>query len=224
MHAVHYHRAKFKQVPCINQESRHYQTTHSFQKKGDSQSIMALHLTSNDFQRQEDNDGQPVKHVVHSGPRKSSPEVADIRDLTNRDQRVCDRCSNVSTHNDRNGSLDVQNWKKGPAGMMLYHKGGTCMLADVISIACFQLLWCSGTIKCFIESVLNLLSAATMLTTMEVLVDELWTRTVERTPIITPQIGLLRSSLLRNTSPAALPKQGVETLLRMVFLYCGVNI
>ena len=114
--------------------------------------------------------------------------------------------------------------KKGPAGMMLYHKGGTCMLADVISIACFQLLWCSGTIKCFIESVLNLLSAATMLTTMEVLVDELWTRTVERTPIITPQMGLLRSSLLRNTSPAALPKQGVETLLRMVFLYCDVNI
>lgn len=72
--------------------------------------------------------------------------------------------------------------------------------------------------KCFIASVLNLLSAATMLTTMEVLVDELWTRTVERTPIITPQIGLLRSSLLRNTSPAALPKHGVETLLRMVFL------
>lgn len=70
---------------------------------------MALHLTSKDFQRQEDDDGQPVKHVVDGGPRKGSPEVADVRDLTDRDQRVCDRCSNVSTHNDRNGSLDVHN-------------------------------------------------------------------------------------------------------------------
>lgn len=54
--------------------------------------------------------------------------------------------------------------------------------------------------------VVHSLSAATMLTTMDVLVDELWTRTVDKTPIITPQIGLLRSLLLLNTSPAALPK------------------
>jgi len=35
----------------------------------------------------------------------------------------------------------------------------------------------------------------------EVHVDELWTSTVKSTPIISPTIGLLSSSLLWNTSP-----------------------
>jgi hypothetical protein len=50
-----------------------------------------------------------------------------------------------------------------------------------------------------------LLPAATMATTMEVEVEELCRSTVASTPIITSATGLLRITLLRNTSPAVLP-------------------
>ena len=55
-----------------------------------------------------------------------------------------------------------------------------------------------------------------MLTTIEVLVEELCTRTVAKTPIITPHTGLLRSSLLRNTSPAAFPTE-IQTFFLFKF-------
>ena len=53
----------------------------------------------------------------------------------------------------------------------------------------------------------HLLSAATMVTTMEVVVEELWTRTVHSSPIITPQTGFRTNSLSWNTWPAAFPLQ-----------------
>ena len=49
------------------------------------------------------------------------------------------------------------------------------------------------------------LSAATRATTIDVVVEELWSNTVTRTPIIRSAIGLLRITLLRKASPAALP-------------------
>lgn len=47
----------------------------------------------------------------------------------------------------------------------------------------------------------------TMPTTMEVEVEELCTRTVARTPIITPATGLDRISFFLKISPADLPKK-----------------
>ena len=49
------------------------------------------------------------------------------------------------------------------------------------------------------EHTFNLLPAETMATTMLVEVDELCTKTVTRTPIISPIIGLFRILLLANT-------------------------
>ena len=51
------------------------------------------------------------------------------------------------------------------------------------------------------------LSAATMDTTMDVLVEELCTSTVARTPIIRLDIGFERMALLEKASPTALPEQ-----------------
>merc|ERR1719334_378661 len=48
-------------------------------------------------------------------------------------------------------------------------------------------------------------SVATRLTMIEVDVEEDWTRTVRRMPIITPTIGLLRSSELAKKAPRDLP-------------------
>ena len=60
----------------------------------------------------------------------------------------------------------------------------------------------------------NLLPAATIETTMEVVVDELWTRTVAKMPIIRPATGLLRISLEAKASPAAFPPNRRKALLR----------
>jgi hypothetical protein len=40
---------------------------------------------------------------------------------------------------------------------------------------------------------------------MDVVVDELWSRTVPRMPIMRPAIGFLTTSLLEKASPALLP-------------------
>ena len=64
---------------------------------------------------------------------------------------------------------------------------------------------------CFIMSVpllnqiIYLRLEATIVTTMEVVVEELCRRTVAKIPIIRFEIGLLRMSLLENAFPAALP-------------------
>ena len=60
----------------------------------------------------------------------------------------------------------------------------------------------------------NLLPAATIETTMEVVVDELWTRTVAKMPIIRPATGLLRISFEAKASPAAFPPNKRKALLR----------
>ena len=60
----------------------------------------------------------------------------------------------------------------------------------------------------------NLLPAATIDTTMEVVVDELWTRTVAKMPIIRPATGLLRISFEAKASPAAFPPNRRKALLR----------
>ena len=60
----------------------------------------------------------------------------------------------------------------------------------------------------------NLLPAATIETTMEVVVDELWTRTVAKMPIIRPATGLLRISFEAKASPAAFPPNRRKALLR----------
>ena len=60
----------------------------------------------------------------------------------------------------------------------------------------------------------NLLPAATIDTTMEVVADELWTRTVANMPIIRPATGLLRISLEAKASPAAFPPNRRKALLR----------
>ena len=60
----------------------------------------------------------------------------------------------------------------------------------------------------------NLLRAATIATTMEVVVDELWTSTVARMPIIRPATGLLRISFEAKASPAAFPPNKRKALLR----------
>ena len=49
---------------------------------------------------------------------------------------------------------------------------------------------------------------------MEVVVDELWTRTVAKMPIIRPATGLLRMSFEAKASPAAFPPNRRKALLR----------
>lgn len=49
---------------------------------------------------------------------------------------------------------------------------------------------------------------------MEVVVDELWTRTVARMPIIRPATGLLRILFEEKASPAAFPPSNRKALLR----------
>ena len=51
----------------------------------------------------------------------------------------------------------------------------------------------------------DLLPLETIATTMAVVVDELWRRTVPKTPIMRPAIGFFTTSLLEKTSPAFLP-------------------
>lgn len=60
----------------------------------------------------------------------------------------------------------------------------------------------------------NLLSEATIATTIEVVVEELWTRTVPNIPIIKPAIGLERILFEAKASPAALPPRSRKALLR----------
>ena len=66
----------------------------------------------------------------------------------------------------------------------------------------------------FLQTQNDLLSAATIETTMEVVVDELWTRTVAKMPIIRPATGLLRISFEAKASPAAFPPNRRKALLR----------
>ena len=61
---------------------------------------------------------------------------------------------------------------------------------------------------------LCLLCAATIETTIEVVVDELWTRTVARIPIIKPATGLLKILFEAKASPAAFPPSNRKALLR----------
>ena len=60
----------------------------------------------------------------------------------------------------------------------------------------------------------DLLSAATMLTTMDVVVDELCSNTVTKIPIIRSAIGLLRILLDAKASPAVFPPSNRRALLR----------
>lgn len=55
------------------------------------------------------------------------------------------------------------------------------------------------------KHLINSHSDATIVTAIEVDVDELWTRTVTKTPIISPTIGFFSRSLFDITLPAALP-------------------
>ena len=60
----------------------------------------------------------------------------------------------------------------------------------------------------------HLLSAATMLTTIDVVVEELCTNTVARIPTIRSATGLLRILLDGKASPAVFPPSNRRTLLR----------
>merc|ERR1719427_295341 len=55
---------------------------------------------------------------------------------------------------------------------------------------------------------------ATMETVMEVVVEELWRRTVPNKPIIKPVIGLLSTAFDVNTSLAALPPSNLKASAR----------
>jgi len=52
-----------------------------------------------------------------------------------------------------------------------------------------------------------LLPEATMLITIDVEVEELWMRTVTRTPTMKPLIGLLMKESFEKISPAAFPAE-----------------
>ena len=60
----------------------------------------------------------------------------------------------------------------------------------------------------------HLLFATTMLTTMDVVVDELCTNTVAKIPIIRSAMGLLRILLDAKASPAVFPPSNRKALLR----------
>ena len=61
---------------------------------------------------------------------------------------------------------------------------------------------------CLLYPGVYLLFEATMVTTMEVEVEELWRKAVATTPSIRPQIGLLSKVLPPNASPAYRPETG----------------
>ncbi len=60
-----------------------------------------------------------------------------------------------------------------------------------------------------------LLPAPTMVTTIDVEVEDDWTRTVTSTPIISPQTGLPRIESLENMAPAARPEKNAIMQLEL---------
>ena len=58
-------------------------------------------LTSDEFDGEEDDYGEPVEHVVDGGAGKSPPEIFAIPDLAQRHDRVRDGRPNVGSHDHR---------------------------------------------------------------------------------------------------------------------------
>ena len=68
-------------------------------------------ITSSYFYDEEDDDSEPVEHVVDCCSCESAPKFVPIADLGEGDDCVGHRSANVGSHNDRNGQRDGQNWK-----------------------------------------------------------------------------------------------------------------
>ena len=69
-------------------------------------------LTCSYLYDEEDDDSEPVEHVVNCGSRKSAPKFVPIADLGEGDDGVGHRSANVGSHNDRNGHGYRQNYFK----------------------------------------------------------------------------------------------------------------
>ena len=72
-------------------------------------------LTEDDFQNEEDDDGQPVEHVVHGGGGEGAPELVSVADLSEGHNRVGHRRADVGAHDDRNSLADLNDCKRNGA-------------------------------------------------------------------------------------------------------------
>ncbi|PWA32730.1 hypothetical protein CCH79_00012430 [Gambusia affinis] len=131
-----------------------------------------VQITAGHFQRQQHQNREPVKEVVHGGPRKSPNYIPlykrkivkilpakriAVSSLRHGDQCVCNRSANVGAHDDGNSHLDCEYCQR----TQIQIKPGSYSLPE-----------------------------ETMLTTIEEEVDELWTSRVTRTPMTKPARGL----------------------------------
>ena len=66
-------------------------------------------LTSDDFDDEQRDDGQPVEHVVHGGGGEGAPELISVADLSEGHNRVGHRRADVGAHDDRNRQWHSQN-------------------------------------------------------------------------------------------------------------------
>ena len=87
--------------------------------------------------------------------------------------------------------------------MIEYHR--LCLVLNCYTEYLFQLTLDLRNLNMQPRHLAYLQSAATMVTTMDVVVDELCNNTVARMPIIKLETGLLRMALLEKALPAALP-------------------
>ena len=67
-----------------------------------------------DFEREQNEDGEPVEHVVHRGPRERPAELGGHLHLTHGHDRVSHRGADVGAHHDRNGRRHRQNYNTTP--------------------------------------------------------------------------------------------------------------
>ena len=59
-----------------------------------------IHVTRNCLQGKNNEDGEPVEHVMYGGCPERPPELVFERSLAQRHDGVCDRGADVSAHHD----------------------------------------------------------------------------------------------------------------------------
>lgn len=67
-----------------------------------SQSHARKLLTRNDFKGEENDDGQPIKHIMYGCSSEGPSKLVFVGDLGKGHDCICHRSSNIGAHDDRN--------------------------------------------------------------------------------------------------------------------------
>ena len=66
-------------------------------------------IAAGDFERKKNENGEKIEHVVNRCPGESATKFVSVFHVTERDDRVGDRRSNVGAHHHGNGYLNANN-------------------------------------------------------------------------------------------------------------------